>query len=218
MKKQTLGFIHILVELFNGKSFVRILMDYALTGEKLIGRIVDIGGGKSSEYISYMDQTQAKQITPVDGSLSGIDFEKDLLPFNEGEIDTLLVCNVLEHIYNFNFFTGELYRILKNDGSLIGFVPFWVGYHPDPSDFFRYTEEGLRRILEDAGFSAIEVISVGRGPIIANFNTIVLSVPRIVRPVLYVWYTFFDSIFVSLRPDSKKRQPLGFIFKAKKHV
>ena len=38
----------------------------------------------------------------------------------------------------------ECYRILKNDGKIYFQVPFIVGYHPGPTDFYRFTKEGIK--------------------------------------------------------------------------
>jgi SAM-dependent methyltransferase len=192
-------------------------MNHALARETLRGRVIDVGGGRGPTYVKYFKKADhGCTIVPVDYSLSGIDFEKDILPFPDGGADTVVCCNVLEHIYNFPFLMGEMSRILKPGAQLIGFVPFWVGYHPDPHDYFRYTNEALARICLDAGLKVEHITAVGAGPFVANFNTIVLSVPRVLRPILYVPYVVLDALFVKIRPASRARNPLGYIFVASK--
>lgn len=200
--------------LFVGQSLARILMNEALAHETLHGRVVDVGGGRHPDYFDYLGRTADVQVDVVDGTLSGIDFEKDPLPFGDAYADTILLCNVLEHIYNYQFLMQQVYRVTKQGGHLIGFVPFWVGYHPDPHDYFRYTKESLKRLLAEVGFKDITIVLVGRGPILANFNTLVLSLPRILRPVAYVWYAVFDALFLLMRPNSRARNPLGYQFSA----
>ncbi len=213
-KKFNLG--HMLRHLYAGQSLMRILMNRELSQEILHGRVVDIGGGHGPDYFDYFQTGEGIKIERIDGSFSGINFEKDPLPFASSTIDTAILCNVLEHIYNYRYLLGEVHRALAPGGKLIGVVPFWVGYHPDPHDYFRYTDEALRMILTDAGFVDVSVRPLGGGPMLANFNTIVLSVPRILRPALYLWYAWLNRIFVRLRPHSARRQPLGFVFVASK--
>lgn len=206
--------IHTLRCLSRGQTMARILMNRGLGEETLRGRVIDVGGGRAPDYFDYFKKEGVTLIEPVDGSISGIDFEADALPYQEQSVDTVVACNLLEHIYNHKRLLSEMHRVLKPGGQLIGFVPFWVGIHLDPHDYFRYTPESLERLLAEAGFRDIRVRAVGGGPILANFNTIVLSVPRIVRPPLYIWYATFDKLFVRLRPRSRQRNPLGFIFTA----
>lgn len=200
--------------LFHGQSLARILMNESLREETLRGCVVDVGGGRDPNYFNFLQHSEKIQIEIVDASISGIDFERDPLPFADGHVDTVLLCNVLEHIYAHQFLMREVRRILKEEGRLVGFVPFWVGYHPDPHDYFRYTKEALKRLLEETGFREIKIVSIGGGPILANFNTIVLSLPRILRPVAYLCYAVLDAFFLTLRPESRIRNPLGYKFTA----
>lgn len=200
--------------LFAGQSLARILMNEALAHETIRGTVVDVGGGRQPDYFDYLGHAADVQVTAVDGTLSGIDFEKDPLPFGDAHADTVLLCNVLEHIYNYQFLMQQVHRVTKPGGCLIGFVPFWVGYHPDPHDYFRYTKESLERLLADAGFRDVTIVLIGRGPILANFNTLVLSLPRVLRPIAYAWYAAFDALFLLMRPNSRTRNPLGYQFTA----
>lgn len=199
--------------LLQKETIARIYMNYRLRIETLRGNIADIGGGHSPNYFAYLQREEGISMEACDGSFDGIDFEKDRLPYVDGSIDTVLLFNVLEHIYNYQFLVSEVKRITKVDGQVLGFVPFWVGYHPDPHDYFRYTRESLTRIFEDAGFKDVHIEALGGGPFLANFNTIMLSFPRVLRPFLFIPAWILDSIFVRLRPQSVQRNPLGFFFK-----
>ena len=211
-KRYSLG--HTLSRLYGGQTIARVLMNRALAEEKISGLTVDVGGGRHPDYFSYLQVAPDTRIEPLDLSLNDIDLEKDALPYASASVDTVLMCNILEHIYHHQHLLTEAWRVLRPEGSLIGFVPFWVGYHPDPHDYFRYTDEALHKLLDEAGFVGIEVKRVGRGPFIANFNTIMLSFPRVVRPFLYLWYAGLDCLFMWLRPNSVKRFPLGYVFMA----
>lgn len=203
-----------LIHLYRGQTLLRILMNRALAEHSLRGKVMDVGGGHHPDYFDYFKKEPGAEVEVLDGSFTGIDFERDRLPAGDASVDTVILCNVLEHIYNHAFLTGEVHRVLRPGGRLIGFVPFWVGYHPDPHDYFRYTDEALQRIFADAGFKSATITRVGRGPILANFNTIVLSVPRFIRPVLYLLYAPLDLLFAKLRPGSRLRNPLGYLFVA----
>lgn len=212
MKQYGLG--HTLARLYAGQTIARVLMNRALAEEKISGLVVDIGGGRHPDYFSYLQVAPDTRVEPLDLSMSDIDLEKDALPYASASVDTVLMCNVLEHIYHHQQLLAEARRILRPQGSLAGFVPFLVGYHADPHDYFRYTNEALQKLLAEAEFVGIEVKRVGRGPFIANFNNIILSFPRMLRPLLYILYAGLDCVFVWLRPKSVERFPLGYVFTA----
>jgi hypothetical protein len=48
----------------------------------------------------------------------------------------------------------ELHRILKPGGIVHIDVPFIQGYHPDPTDYWRFTLDGLRLLCE--GFEELD--------------------------------------------------------------
>lgn len=208
------GLRHTLQCLYSGQSLMRIQMNELLAQETIRGMVVDVGGGRNPDYFNYFRTEKVLRTERIDGSFSDIDFEKDALPFDSFSVDTVILCNVLEHIFNYRHILGEVHRVLSRDGRLIGAVPFWVGYHPDPHDYFRYTEEALLKILTEAGFGNILIRPIGGGPLLANFNTIVLSMPRILRPLLYLCYAPLNRIWLLARPESIRRQPLGFVFTA----
>jgi len=141
-----------------------------------------------------------------------IDLEKDKLPANDNSVDCILIFNVLEHIYNYDFLMSEAKRVLKKEGVLLGFVPFLVNYHPDPHDYFRYTNEALEKIFFRAGFEKIEIKRIGRGPFAVNYNNINPSLPTFLNLFIFPFYYFLDYIFIKIRPKIIKRYPLGYVF------
>ncbi|MBC7836229.1 methyltransferase domain-containing protein [Acetobacteraceae bacterium] len=206
------GLLHLLSHVYKGQTPGRILMNIELSKYTLRGKVADIGGGHRPDYFTYFKQDPGAEVLSLDGLLQKIDFEKDRLPFEDGSIDTVILCNVLEHMYDYKHLLSEIKRIMAPQAQLIGWVPFWCNYHPDPHDYFRYTHEALEKIFHDTGFEHTTIKRVGRSPIYANLENIILSVPRIFRPLLYVWYAGFDKVFLALRPKSAKRCPLGFLF------
>lgn len=197
-------------------------MHLALVGRPIAtGTILDVGGGVRQEYLGYMVRHETAEIVTVDfkqDQASGrrIDLETDALPFDKGTIDQVLCFNVLEHIYHHAFLVGEMARVLKPGAELIGFVPFLMNYHPDPKDYFRYTNEALVHILSDAGFTNIEVTAVGRGPFMVNYHTLMPSLPKLIRMCAFPVYWFLDSLFLLARPNTTNRLPLGYVFSGRK--
>ncbi len=84
------------------------------------------------------------------------------LPFRNGSFSLVVSQEVLEHVQDPNAALEEMHRVLDTHGQLYCQVPFIIGYHPGPTDFWRFSREGIRAIVERAGFVRAEVgISVG---------------------------------------------------------
>ncbi len=102
------------------------------------------------------------------------------LPFKDSSFDAVIVMSVLEHCYkNFDVILLESRRVLSEDGIVIGFVPFFLGYHEN--DYWRFTYEGVEKLVEN--FSKFKIIPVG-GPISTSFQIVVdLIKPLMLRKV-----------------------------------
>ena len=67
-----------------------------------------------------------------------------------------VICNaVLEHVENPNEVMAEFRRVCKPGGILYLCVPFMQPEHLDPTDFQRYTIDGLKRLVDQHGFDVI---------------------------------------------------------------
>lgn len=210
----------IIKEIFRGKTLIRTLMNLELKKYTLSGRVLDIGGGENPSYLRFFKKSPGLEFTGIDlkssTDSSRLDLEKDKLPFADSSVDQVLLFNILEHIYNHKFLVAEVHRVLKPVGMVIGFVPFLVGYHPDPRDYFRYTKESLERIFKESGFSQVEVRGIGHGPWAVSFNTLICLFPRIIRLLIFPWYWLFDRLLLGLKPKLKEKFPLGYLFVLKK--
>jgi len=200
-------------EIWRGKSVTRAFLNYMLQKEVLQGVIIDIGGGKSADYLSFMNRAEGATFKTFDVKIGEkIDFEKDTLPAKDGSYDTVLFLNVIEHIYNHQHIANEVIRIIKPGGKLVGFVPFLMWYHPDHRDFFRYTHEALEIILKTAGAKEISIQFVGYGPFTAASQMIVGILPKPLAVVMFVINYMLDYVYLKLRPSNTNRHALGYCF------
>jgi len=83
------------------------------------------------------------------------------LPFTTESFDVVLLLDVLEHVKNDDVVIGEISRVLKAGGKLIFQMPFLYPVHDYPDDYRRYTEEGLKLLLEGKGFEVGAIDSRG---------------------------------------------------------
>jgi len=208
-------FLIILKEALKGKSLVRTLLNLELRRFELGGRVLDIGGGEKPSYLRFFKISADLEFINLDikakTAALRIDLEKDKLPFVDRSMDKILLFNILEHIYNYPFLLKEVHRVLKDNGEAIGFVPFLVGFHPDPHDYFRFTRESLENIFRDAGFSGQRIKELGRGLFSAHCNIISGYLPRL-SLLIYPLYYIIDRILGWIQPNLAKRFPLGYLF------
>tara|TARA_B110000238_G_C16008644_1_gene387828 strand:- start:69 stop:737 length:669 start_codon:yes stop_codon:yes gene_type:complete len=153
-----------------GKSPMRILHNFFLKDLNIKGLTLDLGSGKNASYMRFM-KTAESSIKTVDffnESEIKIDLEKEL-NLEKNKYDTIILFNTLEHIYNYKFLISQINKTLKQNGKFEIFVPFLIGYHPDPNDFFRPTHNYLISILNENGFGG-EIHLIGAGPFTVSYQ------------------------------------------------
>ncbi len=65
------------------------------------------------------------------------------------EFDIILAMSILEHIYNINSALKNIYKALKPGGIALFIVPGSYPLHDEPTDYWRFTEHALRKLLSD---------------------------------------------------------------------
>ncbi len=83
------------------------------------------------------------------------------LPFEDGCFDTVLSTEVLEHVPDPEKFLREMFRVLRPGGHLLITVPFGSAQHAMPYDYYRYTEPGVRALVERRGFVVERIAARG---------------------------------------------------------
>lgn len=127
----------------------------------LKGKCIDVGAGvapyedmissRVSEYIvaDYSD-TRASMFALASSQFVEADVLN--LPFEDGSADSVIFTQVLEHVSNPNLALDEITRILKSDGILVISVPFIYQAHAQPHDYWRFSEHGIKKLLQDRGY------------------------------------------------------------------
>jgi len=149
------------------------------------GKLLDLGCGKVPLLIAYGQYVSDVICVDWENTLHKndcLDFECDLtktLPFEDGEFDTIILSDVLEHIPQPERLWTEMARILSRDGKIIMNVPFYYWLHEQPHDYYRYTEFALRRFVEISGLELIQLNATGGAPEIMTdiFSKNVLRLP-----------------------------------------
>lgn len=195
------------------------------------GRLIDLGCGKVPLFEVYRDY--ADEIICVDWENTlhqnqFVDFECDLnehLPFIDGEFDTIILSDVLEHIQKPDQLWAEMARILRMDGHIIMNVPFYYWIHEAPYDFYRYTEFALRRFAESNGFQVEVLNPVGGSPeiladILAKNLYYIPVFGKFVAMVVQGLALFFirTKFGISISKRTNRVFPLGYFMVARRVI
>lgn len=80
---------------------------------------------------------------------------------HHGTMDILVSHQVFEHLSRPSIGIANVNAMLKEGGKLVFSMPFVVQDHNVPNDFFRYTVQNVRRLLECGGFAVEELYGLG---------------------------------------------------------
>jgi SAM-dependent methyltransferase len=131
-----------------------------LTGE----RVIDVGCGVQPyraalggfrHYVGFDSPLRPDSAASADAFGDAV-----ALPFADACADAVLCTEVMEHVSEPATMLAEIHRVLRPGGHLIVTVPFTWHIHDEPHDFWRFTEFGLRRVLERAGFEVDSLCAV----------------------------------------------------------
>ena len=121
----------------------------------ITGKLLDVGCG-SKPYRSFFPAADYIGME-IHGSNHSADYYYNgkTFPFPDGEFDTVLCSQVLEHVFNPDEFLSEIRRVLKPNGKLILTVPFIWNEHEQPNDYARYSSFGIKHLLDKNGFEVL---------------------------------------------------------------
>jgi SAM-dependent methyltransferase len=189
------------------------------------GRLLDLGAGKVPLYGAYRGYITENVCVDWPNSSHDnkhIDFYCDLskkLPFDDGEFDSILISDVIEHVPDPDFLWREIARVLKINGKVIGNTPFFYWIHEQPFDYYRFTEYALKRFASIVDLNVIEIKPIGGlVEVLADiFSKTIALIPFIgkktsifIQQVVFYYSTSGAGIRVLLKTASKF--PLGYTF------
>jgi SAM-dependent methyltransferase len=116
--------------------------------------VLDAGAG-NCVYQKHFSQHryESADFCQIDKRYGEITYVCDLseIPVDDSRYDMVFFSQTLEHLPEPGKVINELIRVLKPGGQLWLSVPLFYAEHEIPHDYFRYTQYGLRHLLESRG-------------------------------------------------------------------
>jgi len=126
------------------------------------GRLLDVGCGDKpylelfepyvSQYLGVEHEASFRHTASATRTRGpDVFYDGKRLPFTDGEFDTVLSVQTLEHTSAPQALLREMARVLHPNGVLLLTAPFSFRLHEEPHDYFRYSPHGLRALCAEAG-------------------------------------------------------------------
>lgn len=161
------------------------------------GIILDVGCGGMNRYENYFSKKDKYLTLDIDpNNKPDIIASAENIPMGNNTVDSVVCTQVLEHLKNPTQAIAEFYRILKNGGYALITVPQWGELHEEPNDYYRFTNFGIKHILESAGFTLVEIDQRGGFFSVVSQTNIRYLIDRF--DLYHSWLSFFFSPFISL--------------------
>ena len=208
-------------EVFKNRTIGRILFHWQVHRYcyGLSGVMVDLASGSTHpSYSRYWDIKPAKMIRIDYDPNKKPDIVADLnepLSLEESLADNVFFFNALYIFKNPVSVLSEIRRILKPGGKLFLSAPLIFSESKGPNDYWRFTSEGLRCVLESAGFKEIEIKSFGERFSAAAYILHPAFLFNFIRLIFYSLAIFLDQL-IPLKIKKLHPTPIGYFVIAKK--
>lgn len=92
------------------------------------------------------------------------DFDICKGPLEKEGFDLVIAEQVFEHVVRPDLAAASVLQMLRPNGRFVISTPFLLKVHGAPGDLYRWTETGMRQLLETAGFIVTSTGSWGNRP------------------------------------------------------
>lgn len=184
---------------FITKKYTRDKLIRFLRAHRTDGYTLDIGCGNQA-YKTLFPNSICADIDP-DRHPDVVADLHNLKQFASNSFDCVLCTEVLEHCYDPQKASEEMFRVLKPGGILLLSTRFIFPMHDTPHDYYRFTKYGLQHLFQD--FKIIELKEEANSMETMGILYQRLAFQSVTRTVL-------SRLFWFLRAErcTKKREPL----------
>lgn len=208
-------------EVFNGRTIGRILFHWQVYRHcrNLSGTIIDLASGSvHPSYANYLDIKPGKIIRMDYDASKHPDVIGDLnqpLPFEDNFADAVFLFNALYIFKKPADVLSEVRRIVKPGGRLFLTVPLIFSESKEPDDYWRFTSDGLRYLLEKATFREIEIYGFGERFSAAAYILHPTFRFNLIRLITYSLALLFDKL-IPTKIKKLHPTPIGYFVIAQK--
>jgi len=122
------------------------------------GRVLEIGNGRVGRRGRFRPPVEEVEmwiyLDLEDNRRPHVQADVERLPLEDAVFDTVVCLEVLEYVTRPQAALSEIRRVLKRGGKLILATPF-LHRADTPHDYWRFTEYGLRYLLQQTGFDVV---------------------------------------------------------------
>jgi len=166
-------------------------------------KILDYGAGPSPYQTCFPGADYRKADVIAAPGLHYCIRPDSTVPESDGVFDLVLSTQVVEHVANPQVYFSECFRLLRKGGKLVLTTHGVWEEHGVPYDFQRWTEQGMRRDLKQAGFHQPEIYKLTCG-----FRALMFLFTRTYFEVLPPAPWLPQKVFKSIRFIYSKLFPL----------
>jgi SAM-dependent methyltransferase len=191
------------------------------------GKFIDLGCGSAPFWYAVVEQVESYHgvdLWPRSDKATFAGDIQNLGMVQDSSYDSAICIEVLEHLPEPGQAVATIQRILKPGGIVVISVPHLSRLHDLPHDYFRFTEYGLRYLLEQAG---LEVVSIqtkgGLFTFLAHqLSTLLVAVawslPPLKAPLLTLnrFFLVLGAFYADRILRTAKTFPQGYIVVARK--
>ena len=207
---------------FKNQSILRIFQTEKFQKENILGDCIEFGANEDLKRNFVKPFSEDYKITysnlnSINKDIIKIDLEKELN--HQKTYDYIVIFNVLEHLSDYRKALGNLNKLLKKNGKIIGSTPFLFRVHGAPNDYIRFTNQYLEKIFIESDFQEIQIDELGTGPFLSSIALLrsYLKYIPILYQILLILALILDKLIkIFMKTDPKKIYPVGYIFSAKK--
>jgi len=160
-------------------------MTQPLTAPELPESVLDYQYTRCALYLSHIEHYESRIVPRLDEGLKAIEFGgsngfiqelffgvdyqiapnapevdiQDLSDYPDDHYDFVILDEILEHVPKPWVAVEEVRRILKPGGTLITSTPFMIAVHKVPEDYWRFTKDAMRVLLDQ--YATVETHSWG---------------------------------------------------------
>lgn len=179
--------------------------------------IIDIGCGEKP-YKELFDPIANKYIGVDVVPYADIIAHAEKIPVPDHSFDLALHFQVFEHLEDPQRSVQEMKRVLRKDGYVIASTHGIWNYHPFPHDYYRWTDEGLKKLFYDFSFVSITPNLTSYATIIQLINIELYSFAcrhLILKLPCYLFIALLNILGRLLMPYGQNHFSINYLIVAK---